>query len=340
MISPPFFEDFKKGQDLSQVPAVTITEGMTALYLGMFGDRSRVYLDQRLSKRYTGSDQMLVNPLLVGHIAIGQSTIPSQRVLGNLFYEGLMARQPVLVGDTLSTTTQVVALKQNKEKPGRGATGMVVLEISVTNQASEPVLHFWRCPMIPCKDPDAKTGHDDDLSSETIGLSKETIIDAARFWDQPHFRELANYDAGTQDDGQLIELEARDTVTLAPELVRMTLNMAMTHTDATRSVYGKRLVYGGHTISIAGSQLARAVPNLVTILAWVKCDHVGPVFEEDILESRVRIRERVPLGQGDLVRLQLETLAIRGPEAPTSAQEGKVLDWEFWAYLAAGKSNG
>ena len=72
-------------------------------------------------------------------------------------------------------------------------------------------------------------------------------------------------------------------MTLAPELVRMTLNMAMTHTDATRSVYGKRLVYGGHTISIAGSQLARAVPNLVTILAWEKCDHVGPVFEEDIL---------------------------------------------------------
>ena len=74
MNSPPFFEDFKKGQDLSQVPAVTVTEGMTALYQGMFGDRSRVYLDQRLSERYTGSDRMLVNPLLVGHIAIGQSS--------------------------------------------------------------------------------------------------------------------------------------------------------------------------------------------------------------------------------------------------------------------------
>ena len=338
MNSPPFFEDFKRGQDLSQVPAVTITEGMTALYQGMFGDRSRVYLDQRLSERYTGSDRMLVNPLLVGHIAIGQSTIPSQRVLGNLFYEGLMSRQPVHVGDTLSTTTRVVGLKQNKQKPGRAATGMVVLEISVVNQTNDPVLHFWRCPMIPCEDPNAETGHDDDLSKETLELSKETIIDAARFWDQPHFRDLANYEVASQAVGQLIELEARDTVTLAPELVRMTLNMAMTHTDATRSVYGKRLVYGGHTISIAGSQLARAVPNLVTILAWEKCDHVGPVFEEDILESRVQILERVPLGHGDLARLQLETCAVRGPEAPDSAQEGKVLDWELWAYLAAAKS--
>ena len=68
----------------------------------------------------------------------------------------------------------------------------------------------------------------------------------------------------------------------------MTLNMAMTHTDATRSVYGKRLVYGGHDLD-SGLSVGRALPNLVTILAWEKCDHVGPVFEEDILESRVQI---------------------------------------------------
>ena len=80
------------------------------------------------------------------------------------------------------------------------------------------------------------------------------------------------------------------------------------------------------------------MPNLVTILAWEKCDHVGPVFEEDILESRVQILERVPLAHGDLARLQLETFAVRGPEAPESTQEGKVLDWELWAYLAAAKS--
>ena len=52
----------------------------------------------------------------------------------------------------------------------------------------------------------------------------------------------------------------------------------------------------------------------------------------------MQILERVPLGHGDLVRLQLETSAVRGPEAPDSAQEGKVLDWELWAYLAAAKS--
>ena len=66
--------------------------------------------------------------------------------------------------------------------------------------------------------------------------------------------------------GEVIDVEARDTVTMAPELVRLSLNMAMTHTDVSRSVYDKRLVYGGHTISMAASQLARILPSLAMIV--------------------------------------------------------------------------
>ncbi|MGA0168387.1 MAG: MaoC family dehydratase [Pseudomonadales bacterium] len=335
MNTPPFFEDFYHGQDLSHVPAVTITEGMTAAYQAMFGDRSRVFLDQRLSHLYSGRREMMVHPLLVGHVAIGQSTIPSQRVLGNLFYEGLVLKRPVHVGDTLITSTRVVGLKQNKPKEGRAATGMVVLAISVANQDGATVLDFWRCPMIPCSDPEAVTGHDDDLAASVNEVSIDEIRSIATYWDQPHFANLARYDAVHIGTDQALVIEPKDTVTSAPELVRLTLNMAMTHTDASRSIYGKRLVYGGHTISIAGSQLARGVPNLVTILSWVKCDHVGPVFEEDLLSSQVRCLETQPLVHGSLVKLHLETFAERGPEAPTSANDGKVLDWIFWAYLAS-----
>jgi hypothetical protein len=57
-------------------------------------------------------------------------------------------------------------------------------------------------------------------------------------------------------------IEARDTITCAPELVRLTLNMAMAHTDRALSYLGARLVYGGHHLDDvrAGS---RALPNLV-----------------------------------------------------------------------------
>jgi acyl dehydratase len=106
--------------------------------------------------------------LLAINIAIGQSTWASQRVKANLFYKGLVLRRPVFVGDTLYTRTRVVGLRQNKPQPGRSATGIVALEMTTTNQDGDTVLHFWRCPMIPCRDPQAVTGHADDL--ESIGL--------------------------------------------------------------------------------------------------------------------------------------------------------------------------
>jgi hypothetical protein len=53
------------------------------------------------------------------------------------------------------------------------------------------------------------------------------------------------------------------------------------------------------------------------------------------LSSQVRCLETQPLVHGSLVKLHLETFAERGPEAPTSANDGKVLDWIFWAYLAS-----
>jgi acyl dehydratase len=91
--------------------------------------------------------------------------------------------------------------------------------------------------------------------------------------------------AADLEPGMKFAIEARDTVTSAPELVRATLNLAMAHTDARLSYLGDRLVYGGHTISLAFAQATRALPNLLTLLAWEDCDHTATVVEND------RIRE-------------------------------------------------
>src|SRR5690606_11310680 len=71
-----------------------------------------------------------------------------------------------------------------------------------------------------------------------------------------------------------------DVVTSAPELARLTLNIAKVHHDAAASGQG-RLVYGGHTIGLALHQAVRALPELVTVVAWHGCDHTGPVREGD-----------------------------------------------------------
>ncbi len=328
-VAGPFFEDFKVGDDYSDVPSVTLTEGHAAIHQALTGDRLRLCLDKPLSNRVTGRDQMLANPSLVCNLAIGQSTIPSQRVLGNLFYRGLHFKAPVFIGDTLTTQTRVVALRQNQKREGRPASGMVVLEMQVRNQDQETILHFYRCPMIPCRDADADTGHADSFDGIPDVLPDEVLKAHLPGW---------QFDAmvGRVNRGELpwqFQIDARDTVTLAPELVRLTLNLAMTHTDVQRSVYDRRLVYGGHTISIAAAQLSRALPEMMSILAWYHCSHTAPVFEGDILRSEIQVTRLLDAGQCQLADVQVDVFATRDPATTASAEEVKVLDWRLAGLL-------
>jgi acyl dehydratase len=328
----PWFEDFKVGDRFDDVPSVTITEAHAVVHQAIFGDRLKLPLDHELGRRVTGSERPIVNPSLVCNIAIGQSTIPSQRVMGNLFYRGLVLRRPVYVGDTLSTRTGVVALKQNRIREGRAASGMVALEIDVRNQRDESVMLFWRCPMIPCRDPEARTGHDDSFDLMPEDIDREDLLAAVPDWKL----DLLASDSQKLEVGETVEVSGRDTVTLAPELARMTLNLAMTHTDAARSVYGKRLVYGGHTISTAAAQLSRVVPSLATILGWYRCDHVAPVFEQDILKSDVTLVDRFTASAGEIGVVRVETYADRGPEAPEEGEDIQVLAWQLAVLMAGG----
>jgi acyl dehydratase len=336
-VEAPYFEDLKVGQLFSDAPAVTLTAGHAAFHEALFGDRLRLPLDAVLCEKVTGSVRALVHPNVICNIAIGQTTSPTQRVKGNLFYRGLILHQPVFVGDTLRTSTKIVALKQNRAKPGRDATGMAVLEIHVNNQWDETILHFWRCAMVPCRDPNAATGASDSFDTIPAELDMEQVAaavpgewcldDFRRENPGEHFEELA--------EGSLYRVEARDSVTSAPELARLTLNIAKTHTDAASSPYGKRLVYGGYTISMASAQIVRALPNLVTLIAWRSCDHTEPVFEGDILRTEFTIDARHTLASGGgLVDLHAVVHAARGDQAPTLGEDVSVLDWRVIGLMA------
>jgi acyl dehydratase len=336
-IESPYFEDLEVGRIFDDAPSVTITYGHAAFHQALFGDRLRLPLDRHMCEAVTGSTRALVNPSLVCNVAIGQTTYVSQRVRGNLFYRGVRLRTPVFVGDTLRTTTKVVALRQNRIKPGRAATGMAVLEMDVRNQDGDTVMHFWRCPMLPCRDPEADTGRDDELEKNVPELAIADVLAAVpASWRLDEFREQA---PGAHFEevraGVTYAIAARDTVTSAPELARLTLNMAATHTDAGAGAYGRRLVYGGHTISMAAARTTLALPNLVTLLAWHGCDHTGPVFEDDILRSDVQVEAVHPRSEGGgLVELRVRVYAERGAQAPEPGSDIAVLDWRVVGLMA------
>jgi acyl dehydratase len=330
-----YFEDLKQGQWFRNAPAVTLTEGHAAFHSALFGDRLRLPLDSSLCRSVSGR-RALAHPNLVCNIAIGQTTEPTQLVKANLFYRGLMLHRPVFIGDTLTTTTEVVALRQNRTKPERAATGMVVLRVRVENQHHDTVLDFWRCPMLPCRNPDADTGANDSFDSipEELPISRlaAAIPDC---WDLDHYRDslpgahYADLSAGTH-----YIIDSHDTVTCAPELARMTMNLACAHTDAAASAYGRRLVYGGHTISMASAQITRALPNLVTIVGWRGCDHPAPVFEGDRIRTELRITDMHRLERVGLVDLHATAYADRAKNSHTPERDVVVLDWRLIGVMA------
>jgi acyl dehydratase len=326
IVGGPFFEDLQVGQLVESVPAQTLTEGLAALHTAIVGDRLRLPLDAELSRRVTGGP--VAHPGLVWDVAIGQSTLLTGRVVANLFYRGFMFRRFPNIGDTLHTTTEVVALRQNRPRPGRAATGLAVLRMRTRNQRGEEVLDFLRCAMLPLRDPAGQTSHNADLDQIPSELDRTALAQAFATWRLDYFREaLPGPHFADMVAGTTWEIAGGDVVSSAPELARLILNVAMVHHDSSAS-RGRRLVYGGHTIGLAAAQAARALPNLVTIVAWHSCDHLAAVREGDTLRSTLELEQTESLANGGLVHLRSRVRADRDSGAED------VLDWRFVGVMA------
>jgi acyl dehydratase len=317
----PCFDDLQVGQVFDSAPSMTLTSGAAAAHQAIIGDRLQLALDAELAAAVTGAAGPLAHPALVCDVAIGQSTLATQRVKANLFYRGLAFHRYPVIGDTLTTRTEVVGLKQNSAKPGRRTTGLAALRMTTVDQEDNLVLDFYRCAMLPLSDGAADTGHADDLS----GIGTDAVRDPTAGWDAdayrarvpgPHFRDLQSGLAGT------VLHSTADVVSSAPELARLTLNIAATHHDWRSG--GTRLVYGGHTIGLALAQACRLLPSLVTVLSWDSCDHTGPVHENDTLFSELHV-ESAEAGV-----LQLRSL-VYAAGRPDGGADRQVLDWRFRA---------
>lgn len=326
-VGGPYFDDLRVGQVFDEAPSITLTSGLAAAHQAILGDRLRLSLDAHLAQRITGADRALAHPGLVCDIAIGQSTLVTHHVKANLFYRGLRFLAHPHLGDTLTTTTTVVGLKENSAKPGRAPTGLAALHMVTVDQDGRVILDFYRCAMLPLS-PDASANrviHADDLT--TIGPTEDSPPSIPD-WDLGAFREAVRGQHFSPGLAGNVYRSSGDVVSSAPELARLSLNIAATHHDAAVSG-SRRLVYGGHTIGLALAQANRALSNLVTVLDWESCDHTGPVHEGDTLLSELTVEDAEPLAAGGVLRLRsvVSARADGGSEQP-------VLDWRFRALMA------
>jgi acyl dehydratase len=322
-ISGPYFDELAVGQVFDAAPAVTLTSGLAAAHQSIVGDRLRLPLSGPLARAVTGRGPV-AHPALVWNVAIGQSTLVTQKVRANLFYRGLLLARLPDIGDTLHTTTVVEELKQNTTRAGRPATGLAVLHMVTTDQEGRGVLDFHRCAMLPLRQPDIDTGHHDELRLSAADLDDERLLESVSGWTMP------SRSGAVLAAGQRFRVTGADVVSSAPELARLTLNIAAVHHDAT-AAGGRRLVYGGHTIALGLAQVARAIPGVVTVLGWHSCDHLAPVHEGDLLTSIVEIE------RADAVPAGGQVLHVRSRVTAQDAAGGDgvlVLDWRFVALYA------
>lgn len=330
-VAGPWYEDLAVGERFDTAPGLTLTEGHAALHQAIIGDRLRLPLDSALCERVIGPGPALVHPALVCDVAIGQSTIATQRVIANLFYRGLGFHRAPRIGDTLRTGTEVVAMRDVSPRAGRSARGLVVLRVWTVDQRERPVLDFYRCAMLPMRKSADYPGHADDFETISDELAPELLRAAVDGWDLAAYRgSVPGAHADALSSATRYVVEAGDTVTGAPELARLSLNVAAAHTDPAAGVSGRRLVYGGHTIGIALAHATRAIPNLVTVAGWRSCDHLAPVFEGDVLHSLVTIESVNEVSGRALVDLRVHTNADRSDGAAAEP----VLDWRLVGVMA------
>lgn len=321
----PFYEDFKVGAVLPQLPSVTLTAGDNSFYRAVSGDQNLLTADADIYRAVSGNSGSLANPGLVMQFSIGQTTMATRQAIANLYYRGVRVRGQVEVGESISTATTVLGLKDAAPKDGQHR-GKVWLGITTTS-GDRTIIEFERVALVRGRST-AQPGHNDQIP----GPSDPTPLDQLVSY-VPTRSDATHWDisgmpatAWNLDDERVDPL--RDHIALAAPLARLTFNQAAVHRDHTLTSNGRRLVYGGHVQALAQASLIRMLPGLAAVVAWDGCDHVGPAYEGDLLEFSHRPTECLTVGHGRLTRL-----TITGSQVADDGARTEILRWTpvVWA---------
>ncbi len=335
-----FFEDFRLGSRLVHPIPRTLTDGDCALYIALTGAR-QLLPSAAPAARSLGYRDRPVDDLLVFHVAFGK-TVPdvSLNAVANLGYADVRFLAPCYPGDTLRAESEVIGLRENSSR----RSGIVYVRSSAFNQAGEPVLTWVRWVMVN-KRADAP-------APPPVVPQLPEVVPAERLA-VPAFLRAAGFDTALTgatdlwDDyvvGERIDHPCGLTVdesdhTLATKLYQ---NNARVHFDALamgKSAFGRRLVYGGHVISVCRALAHDGLENALAIAAINGGSHANPTFAGDTLYALTEVREKWRLpGRDDLGALRLRLVglkdlppaALEAPPAPGGAYPPNVvLDLDY-----------
>jgi len=335
-----FFEDFRIGQELIHATPRTVTEGDAALYTALYGSRFAVQSSDALAGDL-GLPGAPLDDLLVFHVVFGKTVADvSLNAVANLGYAGGVFGVPVYPGDTLSAVSEVIGLKENSN----GKTGVVYVRSVGRNQSGEMVLDYVRWVMVRKADPTAPAP--ETLVPDLPGAVAATDLQVPGELDMSAYDTNAAGSPYLWDDyaaGERIDHVDGMTIEEAEHMLatRLYQNTAKVHFDqvaADQGRFGRRLIYGGHIISLARALSFNGLANAFKIAAINGGAHTNPTFAGDTVYAWTEVLQTMELpGRADLGALRLRTVACKDQPAtgfPDKADNGinsesVVLDFDY-----------
>jgi 2-methylfumaryl-CoA hydratase len=339
-----FFEDFTLGQTIRHATPRTVTLGDVALYNGLFGARFAVQSSDAFAQAI-GYPKSPIDDLLVFHIVFGK-TVPdiSLNAVANLGYANCRFLKPVYPGDTLNATSEVIGLKENSSRK----TGIVFVRSTGTNQHGAQVLEYVRWVMVRKRNEKAAAPADH-IPRLPTSLETNLLGDACPPLDvRAYDLTLAGsgHRFGDYHVGEKIDHVDGITVEEAEHMIatRLYQNTARIHFNQYiegTGRFGRRLIYGGHVISLARALSFNGFANAFHVAAINGGRHVAPLFAGNTVFAWSEVLAAAPLpGRDDVGALRLRTVATKDhPCADFPYKVGDaddpavILDLDYWVLM-------
>jgi 2-methylfumaryl-CoA hydratase len=340
-----FFEDFRFGQTIVHATPRTVTVGDAALYTSLYGTRFAVQSSDAFAKAI-GYPASPLDDLLTFHVVFGKTTPDiSLNAIANLGYANCRFLKPAYPGDTLSSVSEVIGVKENSNRE----TGTVYVRSTGRNQKGEVVLEYVRWVMVRKRDKDTP-------APEAMVPELPARVDPASLGSAVPKLDIGKYDFalagspyrwGDYEVGEKIDHVDGMTLEEAEHQIatRLYQNTAKVHfnqhTEA-KGRFGKRIVYGGVVISLARALSFNGLNNAFHLAAINGGRHVSPCFAGDTVYAWSEVLEKAELpGRKDVGALRTRLVAVKNQDCaafPPKKADGQyedsvLLELDAWVLL-------
>jgi 2-methylfumaryl-CoA hydratase len=321
-----------------------VTLGDVALYNGLFGARFAVQSSDVFAQK-VGYPRSPLDDLLVFHIVFGKTVADiSLNAVANLGYADCRFLKPVFPGATLTAASDVIGLRENANRK----TGIVYVRSRGFDETGDTVLDYARWVMVRKNDEAATAAAEKvpdlpkNVEPAQLGAACPNINTAAydtTLAGSPY--RFGDYKAGDKIDhidGITVE-EAEHQI--ATRLYQNTARIHFNQFAESKGRFGRRLIYGGHAISLARALSFNGLANAFHVAAINGGRHVAPLFAGDTVFawSEVLAAAEIP-NRKDVGALRLRTVATKDrpcPDFPLKSGDeydpAVILDLDYWVLM-------